>query len=111
MSVEFELPCECPICGHELTIDNIDYQPRGSKLVSMLQCPRCNYQKKLDTVDMDDIDGETEEEDDDFDPMALLKDPDEDDEDTKDDDEGVDLFPNGRDYDAEDEDFPFSSID
>lgn len=105
MSVDFELPCECPICGHELTIDDIDYQPKGDKLVSMLYCPKCSFKKKLDTTDLDDFDDE-DEEDDDFDPMACLKDPDEDDEDTEDDDEGVDLFPNGRDYDAEDEDGP-----
>lgn len=106
MSVDFELPCECPICGHELTIDDIDYQPKGDKLVSMLYCPKCSFKKKLDTTDLDDFDDEDGGDDDDLDPMACLKDPDEDDEDTEDDDEGVDLFPNGRDYDAEDEDGP-----
>lgn len=107
MSIDFELPCECPICGHELTIDDIDYQPRGDKLVSMLYCPNnnCRFKKKLDETYIEEDMGD-EEDDDDFDPMDFLKDPDEDDEDEEDDDEGVDLFPNGRDYDAEDEDGP-----
>ena len=97
-----EIPDQCPICNHELSIDDIDYQLRGDKIVSMLYCPKCSYKKKLDVSDMDDMD---DEDDDDFDPMALLKDPDEDDEDDEI-GESADMFPNGRDYDAEDEDGP-----
>lgn len=102
--MSLDIPDKCPICGRELSIDDIDYQPRGDEIVSMLMCPKCNFKKKLDVPDMDGMDDE--EDDDDFDPMVLLKDPDENGEDEKDDEEGVNLFPNGRDYDAEDEDGP-----
>ena len=87
MSANFKFHSDCPICGHELTSEDIDHQPKDNKVVSVLYCPKCNFKKKLDTICLDDLNDEEDDEDD-----------------GDDDDEGVNLFPDGRDYDAEDED-------
>ncbi len=107
MCDDLELPGPCPRCGHELTTGDIDYQLRGDNIVSMLICPKCDFEQELDTTRMDDIDYDDDEEDEDFDPWTSLKDPDEEDEEDEEDEDGADMFPNGRDYDAEDEDGPF----
>lgn len=61
----------CPICGYELTIDDIDYQSKGDKLISILYCPnyKCNFKKKYDETYIEDVDDIADEEDEDFDSM------------------------------------------
>lgn len=69
-----EIPTECPICNHELNLqEDVDTNYHKNGIISMLCCPKCNFKKTISfTTDEDaemqyveslnDVDADSEEE-------------------------------------------------